>query len=200
MYQLYKKSRDMAWEVLIKCKINSLPVNLMTIAKHYNIKIIKYSESKYVQKLNIPDTDGFSLYKPMLRKHIIYYNDNIGNNGRIRFTIAHELGHCLLGHNTKGHTNYRNSEIDNENHPHETAANVFARDILMPATILHSLNINSAEEISELCKVSLQSAEIRYNRLLELNKRGMFNKHPLEKQVYNNFYTYIKKVLDTGTI
>ncbi len=191
MYQIYKNSRDKAWEALIRCKIDSLPVNLMLIAKHYNIKVIKYSESKYVQELNIPDTDGFSLYKPILRKHIIYYNDNVQNNGRIRFTIAHELGHCLLGHNTKGHTNYRNSEIDNKEDPNETAANIFARDLLMPATVLHSLNMSSPEQIAEICNVSLQSAEIRFKRLTELNKRGMYNKHPLERQVYSQFKDYI---------
>ena len=191
MYQIYKNSRDKAWDALIRCKIDSLPVNLMLIAKHYNIKVVKYSESKYVQELNIPDTVGFSLYKPILRKHIIYYNDNVESNGRIRFTIAHELGHCLLGHNTKGHTNYRNSEIDNKDDPNETAANIFARDILMPATVLHSLGVNSPEQISRLCNVSMQSAEIRFKRLLELNARNMFNRHPLERQVYNQFKDYI---------
>lgn len=70
----------------------------------------------------------------------------------------------------------------------------------MPATALHSLNITSAEQIADICNVSMQLVEMRYSRLLELNKRCMFNKHPLEKQVYNNFSTYIKKVLDTGTI
>lgn len=191
MYQLYKQARDMAWEVLIKCKINSLPVNLMAIAKLYKIKIIKYSDSKYVQKLDISDTDGFSIYKPTFNKHIIYYNEGVKNNGRIRFTIAHELGHCLLGHNLKGNTNYRNSEFDNENNINETAANIFARDILMPATVLHSLNVSSLEDISRICNISMQSAGIRYNRLLELNKRGMYNKHPLERQVYNQFENYI---------
>lgn len=70
----------------------------------------------------------------------------------------------------------------------------------MPATVLHSLNVTSAEQIADICNVSMQSVEIRYSRLLELKKRCMFNKHPLERQVYKNFYNYIKKVLDPGTI
>ena len=49
-------------------------------------------------------------------------------------------------------------------------ANVFARDILMPATVLHSLDIKSFEDISRICNVSEQSAKIRYERLLELEK------------------------------
>lgn len=192
MYQLYKEARNKSWEVLVNCNINTLPVNLMLIAKHYSIKLIKYSESKYVQSLNISDTDGFAIYRPILRKNVIFYNDTIDNPGRIRFTIAHEIGHCLLGHNKKGHTVYRNSEIDNNNEPEETAANIFARDILMPATVLHSLNVQSAQDISDICKVSMQSAEIRFKRLQELNTRGMYNKNPLERQVHSQFEKYIK--------
>lgn len=193
MYQIYKDARDKSWEVLINCNIDTLPVNLMLIAQHYKIKIVKYSESKYIQRLNIPDTDGFSVYRKLLKQHIIYYNDKVENKARIRFTIAHELGHCLLGHNLNTHTNYRNSEVDDKSKPDETAANIFARDILMPATVLHGLDVSSAKEIAKICSVSKQSAEIRFNRLLELNKRGMYNKHPLERQVYNQFKDYVEK-------
>ena len=73
----------------------------------------------------------------------------------------------------------------------EMQANVFARDILMPATVLHSLDIKSFEDISRICNVSEQSAKIRYERLLELEKRNMFNRHPLEKRVYKQFTRYI---------
>lgn len=187
MYQNYKYARDRAWKTLIECKINQLPVNLAVIANFYNISIIKYSQSN--------DTftgDGFSTMVD--GKLIVYYNDIDYPITRQRFTIAHELGHCLLGHLKFGKTYNRNSEKDFDGMDiYEMQANVFARDILMPATVLHSLNIKSFEDISQLCNVSLQSAEIRFNRLLELNKRGMFNKHPLERQVHSQFKDYIKK-------
>lgn len=190
MYQLYKDARDKSWDTLIKCRINTLPVNLMAIARHYNIKIIRYSKSEYIKSLNVSETDGFSFFKD---QPIIYYNDSKPYS-RVRFTIAHELGHCILGHLSKGKvTNRINSEADTYTDPQEVQANVFARDLLMPATVLHSLNVQSAEDIAKLCSVSLQSAEIRYERLLELNKRDMYNKHPLERQVYEQFKSYINK-------
>lgn len=193
MYRDYKIARNKAWETLIKCKITSLPINLATIARLNNITILKYSDSK--QNLT---GDGFSLNVNGV--NVIYYNDK-KLKARIRFTLAHELGHCLLGHLKFGKTYNRNSEQDFASMDvYEMQANIFARDILMPATVLHSLDISSADDISNICNVSMQSAEIRYDRLLELNKRGMYNKHPLERQVHNNFNTYIKKVLDTGTI
>lgn len=190
MYQLYKDARDKSWDTLIKCRINTLPVNLMVIARHYSIKIIRYSKSEYIKSLNISESDGFSFLRG---QPIIYYNDSKPAN-RIRFTIAHELGHCFLGHLSEGKaTNRHNNEADTYTDPQEVQANVFARDILMPATVLHSLNVQSAEEISNLCSVSMQSAEIRYKRLLELSKRGMYNRHPSERRVYEQFIDFIYK-------
>lgn len=184
MYHDYKIARNKAWETLIKCNITSLPINLATIARLNNITILKYSDSK--KELS---GDGFSLNVNGV--DVIYYNDSKSNT-RIRFTLAHELGHCLLGHLKLGKTYNRNSELDYADMDvYEMQANVFARDILMPATVLHSLDISSAEEITRICNVSMQSAKIRYERLLELEKRNMFNKHPLEKQVYKQFQKYI---------
>lgn len=185
-YIYYMEARDKAWEALIKCNITSLPVNLATIARLNNITILKYSDSK--QNLT---GDGFSLN--INNVNVIYYNDK-KPKARIRFTLAHELGHCLLGHLKFGKTYNRNSEKDFDGMDiFEMQANVFARDLLMPATVLHSLDIKSFEDISRICNVSLQSAEIRYERLLELEKRNMFNRHPLERQVYRQFSEYIKR-------
>lgn len=187
MYTEYKIARDMAWTALIDTGIYRLPVKLSAIANHYGIQILSYSDSSQESF----DDDGYSTkYNGKL---IIYYND-LKPAARIRFTIAHEIGHCLLNHVREGEITPRlNSETDKYKDPKEIQANVFARDVLMPATVLHSLGVNSPEQISRLCNVSMQSAEIRFKRLTELNKRGMYNKHPLERQVYNQFQHYIEK-------
>lgn len=192
-YAYYKKARDKAWEVLIKCNITSLPVNLSTIAHLNNIYVIPYSSG---YKPKSASEDGFSFCKE--DKIFIFFNDSKPIH-RARFTLAHELGHCLLGHLDSERTHHRNYEQDLLGiDVQEMQANVFARDILMPATILHSLGIKSAEDIARICNVSMLSAEIRYKRLAELNERNMFNRHPLERQVYRQFNEYIKKALDSA--
>lgn len=191
MYQNYKYARNRVWETLIECNLNQLPINLAVVANFNNISIIKYSQSN--------DTftgDGFSTIVD--GRLIVYYNDTDYPISRQRFTLAHELGHCLLGHLKFGKTYNRNSEKDFDGMDiFEMQANVFARDLLMPAIVLHNLNIKSSEDIARICNVSMLSAEIRYERLLELEKRNMFNRHPLEKQVYKQFNEYIKKALDS---
>ena len=186
MYNYYKLARDKAWDVLIELQINKLPIRLSPIARYYGIRIVSYSDSNLNHNKS---EDGYSTR--INDKFIIYYNEHKPPQ-RIRFTLAHELGHCLLNHIRDNEITYRyNSENDGIKDINELQANVFARDLLMPATVLHRLNISSADDISNICNVSLQSAKIRYKRLLELDTRGMYNKHPLEKQVHSQFKNYI---------
>lgn len=70
----------------------------------------------------------------------------------------------------------------------EMEANVFARDILMPAVALHYKECLNYIDIMGLCNVSKTSAKIREERMKILEERNKFCLSPLEKQVYNNFF------------
>lgn len=61
---------------------------------------------------------------------VIYYNPNESAN-RQQFTIAHELGHHVLGHTMYGDM-FRDIFKDGIYHPEEVVANSFATEILMP--------------------------------------------------------------------
>ena len=192
-YNNYKTARDTAWKTLIECEIVKLPVNLAEVVNHYGIYLIKYSDSDYTSRHSLPNDDGYS--RLVDNKPVIYYNDNKPTH-RIRFTIAHEIGHILLGHLSQGETLHRNTEQDTNNIK-EQQANVFARDLLMPAVVINQL-AKSYIDISDLCNVSELSASIRWQRLQELRLRNKFCLHPFERQVYNNFSTYIKKASATA--
>lgn len=191
-YQGYKVARNKAWEVLILYCIDSLPIDLATLANQAKIEILLYSQSEYLKTSTeeIQNGDGFVMKES--EQAIVYLNDTINNRHRRRFTLAHELGHVFLNHNLDS-IHYRHNEIDSQDNIQEMQANVFARDLLMPATVLAALDIHTTEEIMELCHVSRQSAEIRAKRLEELYKRNMFNKHPLEMQVREQFDDFIMK-------
>lgn len=191
MYDHYKKARNKSWEVLHDCKISEFPVDLGKIADFYGIKITLYSDTKLIQlfKEDALQGDGFVLRNEDETQ--VFINDKIHNRNRRRFTLAHELGHALLGHSLD-EIHYRNSEIDSQTDMQELEANIFARDILMPATVLAALDIHTPEEIMELCHVSRQSAEIRAERLHELYRRNKFNLHPAERKVREQFDDFIR--------
>lgn len=191
MYDIYKQARDLSWKVLQECNITSLPVDLGKIARYNNLKIVLYSNTSLIQLFYQDALSGDGFITQINNEKFIFINDKIHNRNRRRFTLAHELGHGLLGHDLSV-IHYRNSEIDNQSDKQETAANVFARDVLMPATVLAALDLHTPEEISEVCNVSMQSAKIRAERMKVLYERNIFNKHPDERKVREQFNDFIK--------
>lgn len=126
MHQFYIKAKKIALQTLADCNITNLPVNLIDIADYYHIILVPYSISQYVKKYNLYNLDGFSFYRN--GHHIIYFNDNI-HRLKVRFTVAHELGHCLLGHTKQ----LKHSNVQ------EVAANIFAVNILSSHTIPNAI-------------------------------------------------------------
>nr|DAM47978.1 MAG TPA: IrrE N-terminal-like domain [Caudoviricetes sp.] len=89
-----------------------------------------------------------------------------------RYSIAHEIGHILLGDG-------------------EYEAERFAIDILAPACVLWGLNLHTAEDIARVCNISITSAQRRAERMRILYDRNMFLSHPLERQVFEQFRDFI---------
>lgn len=180
-YGIYKNSRNASWQCLVDFDIRSLPVNLKSIAEKAGIRIIK---NKSVNVLS-PSESAVSLCLKG-KWHIIY--DEEDTYERIRFSIAHELGHIFLGHATaKGYherTVYRNEQ--------ESAADMFAIRLLAPACVLWALDLHRAEDIALKCKISLSAARYRAERMKILYERNKFLTHPMERRVYENFEEYIK--------
>lgn len=178
-YGVYKNSRDASWKCLIDCGITGLPIKPVAIAKHYGI-ICKDSNAIELGGASgeIRNPDG----------EIYILTDVSQSVARRRFTIMHELGHYLLGH--LGDTplsRSRNSVRPEE----EYAAERFAVGVLMPACVLWGLGIHNAEDIAQLCGVSMQAAKIRAERMEILYQRNKFLLHHLERQVFQQFQRFI---------
>ena len=107
-----------------------------------------------------------------------------------RFTVAHEIGHILLGHILVSGTKYRTfSKRDEE----EQEADMFAARLLAPACVLHELQALSAEQIAKVCNISISAAEVRSERMQVLEARNKYYLHPLERRVREQFADYIKE-------
>ncbi len=190
MYEQYKAARNRAWKILIEAGIDRLPIDLKKLCKTLYATVIPYSQMGEKTLSDFAATgDGFTL--ALNRKQRLIVVNDAKSIPRMRFTLAHELGHIALNHTLKPVV-YRNSEIDNNQKPEEIQASIFARDLLMPACVLAALHVTTVDEIMQICNVSFTSAQIRLNRLLELYKRNMFGVHPLERQVIAQFDQFIK--------
>lgn len=196
-YEAYRYARDMSWKFLIACNIGRLPVDVGVICDSRGYKLYSYADGMRIIKAfgreeQCKRSDGFTiLYEGT---YYIFYSDNCMTE-RQRFTVAHEIGHIVLGHLSEGGYTTRNREPKPGDHPIETQANQFAARLLAPACVLNALNAATTKEISELCGISMQAAEFRTFRMQTLQKRNMFLSHPLERQVYQQFQPYIRKKL-----
>ena len=182
-YAIYRDIRDSAWKCLLNFRVNSLPVNVLAIARTANIHVIRNS---LVNKL-VEEEKGKALTDG--RDWIIVYDDTQPTDV-CRFAIAHELGHIFLGHDLK-YAKYAGMQEFVEKQKAEQQADAFALRLLCPACVLRTLDLTTAEEIAADCKIPLDVAKLRADRMRELTKRNKFFTSPLEKEVYQKFENYL---------
>lgn len=203
-YRDYQKARDATWKILIDLQVCALPIQITEVCEKLNIYVQSYQKIRYnLQALGLDElasrTDGFTLY--VKGRPVIFYDDS-KPKARCRFTVAHELGHIMLGHIKPGMVTTVNQEPNKTDQPAEQAANVFAARLLAPACILWGLNIHAPDEIAQLAQISQQAATFRAERMDVLYRREQQFLHErgyscfllshLERQVYQQFQPFIK--------
>lgn len=171
-YEIYKNARDASWRFLIQYNICRLPIDLKPILANMNIIVKKDIEGilSKNERGRVVKVDGI-LY-------VIVQDVPVPQK---RYTIVHEVGHVVLGH----------TEFSCYSDAEEYAAERFAIGVLAPACVLWGLGVQTAEEIAELCNISLTSARIREKRMQELYFRNKFLISPLERKVYEQFLEFI---------
>lgn len=147
-----KLAKNLAQWVIKDIKISNAPVSLQQIIEHlqtiYTLDVKKIIIGEKVSGLLVVCKEVDTEYA------------TIGFNAshswyRRRFTIAHEIGHLLLGHmcdkNIKGGTT------------DETEANQFAGELLVPTTLIKKdfAKLPDIQELATLYRVSTQTLTIK---------------------------------------
>lgn len=198
-YDEYKTARNKAWEIIFKYGVNTLPVSLKSLCHRMGIRLFSYAAGvnliKAYKLQEYLKNDGFSTI--IQNNYVIFYDETKPVN-RIRFTIAHEMGHIVLKHLLYQNVACRNSVTAWNNvdkpcpNPLESAANIFASRLLAPACVLWKLKVHSVSEIEALCGLSRQAAQIRAKRMEHLYQINHFNQSPLEKKALLQFSDFIQ--------
>lgn len=185
-YGVYQNIRDSAWQCLIDAQIEEMPVSVVKIARHFGVNIVKNSVHNWLK----PSQSGISFVTESGDWVIVY--DDSDSIGRRRFTVAHELGHILLGHPLR--EGAQHTRTFNKTRPKiESEADMFAARVLSPACVLWALDMHTAWDIADLCGISYTAAQVRADRMKILYARKKFLKSPLERQVYDAFQPWIEQ-------
>lgn len=194
-YKNYQQARDASWKILLDCGVDSLPVDVLDVARLLGVRVFSYEQGvRIIQRHKLQRiaerTDGFSFV--VCGSPMVFFNAGTSRQ-RARFTIAHELGHICLNHLEWNRPTVVNREPGPHDNPRETAANQFAARLLAPACVLWALDIHTPEDIARLCDISLPAARFRADRMAELYRRQRFLTSPLEREVYEQFQPFIRR-------
>jgi len=167
----YDKAFIIAFKAIKMFGIKELPINLLEIIKKIPVlRICPYSKllndyncslDELIEFLE-SDLGAYAIDRPK-HQYMIYYNDTKENVGLDRFTVAHELGHHLLGHEKLITDNIllRNGFSIKEYNALEKEANAFARNLLSPAPIVKILGIEKPKEIAEIFGLGITASKAR---------------------------------------
>lgn len=152
-----RASRQKAIDILGLCKIDSTPIDLDAIAKKLGLQIVPYE---------FPDSmSALFLIEEGIRAIGVNKNHSMV---RQRFSVAHELGHFVSGHEDFSHDNVehidREKKYLNRFHRMEEEADEFAAELLMPEFLLNkdfSLLNGDIEALAKKYEVSQQAMTIQ---------------------------------------
>lgn len=136
-------------------------------------------------------------------RYIIFYNQNMPSV-RIAFSIAHEIGHIVLGHDIEHITEYRKKNDSRFKELYgqcEIEANYFAACLLMPEAIINRLKsfgcCITKEFLQTSFGVSESASEIRIKTLRRNSQRYVSywtKDKSLDNAVLLKFADFIKKI------
>lgn len=173
-----------------------LPVPIKKIVKFLNYRLVPYSD--FVKRNNLTyeevidyfrTDDACSEYEKNSNMYVIYFNDidkSKLENHRVRWNIAHELGHIALEHHKNQKSRlFRNLLNVNEYNLLEEEADAFASYILVPYIILNFQNIKSFYDIARICKISKTAAKYRFTDFNLWESRVKYRNSGYTLEVYD---------------
>ena len=170
----YEYARKQVIDTLIEYGTNTLPISVKKISNNLPYKILFNTYSHLMKNNGFTYDEICKAYKSEdgaaligYDGYCILYNDIDRSSQRIRFTLAHELGHIVLGH-LKFNTclcRLSGQEYDIL----EKEANQFASQLLSPEPLIYDIlkeshKINTSQ-IRDIFDISYKSADCVIKRM-----------------------------------
>ncbi|CCJ32984.1 ImmA/IrrE family metallo-endopeptidase [Caloramator australicus] len=195
--KIVKRERSIkkAQEILLENNINSLPVNIELLFNKYGYTLVDYATAiEYcggVDPFKFKDIDDClaSTYLSNNRYLTIYKND-IKPYGRFVWTLAHELGHIVLGHlEDFDETDVRKTLSDNQYLILEKEADAFAAELLAPIALLKNIHGLTPAMIQTMCNVSEEASIYIYDNVKKFGHKNVYAN--VEYLFFERFFDFV---------
>ena len=173
----YYRATNLAYEFLKELNITCMPISVFRMLHGFpkeNVIIKTYEEIETlydVSKENFLSRSEFGFTMKKCNQFIIAYNNDKCFE-TIKFTLAHEIGHIILGH-------------ENDEGINNQEANCFARNVLCPIHIIKFLQLHSFEEYMDFFQISEPMARVSIN----FQKTDLYH---IDKELYSYFMDTIE--------
>lgn len=140
-------------------RVHELGFDLFEYCKNADIDLMPYSQlPKHMVDILLEKLeDGCSFINFKTNRFVICYNDMVKPKERIKYTIAHELGHLYCDHCTKRRYLTKDEK--------EKEADYFAQIFYTPQYILFKYNITSIKDIRKKLGISGEFARKAASKL-----------------------------------
>lgn len=181
-YQIdYEKILEAVYKLIIELEVKQLPISVDYITNELWIKQIRNCDLN--TPLLSPNQNGLAVLSK--GKFYIIYNEKDDLRER-RFTVAHEIGHILLGHLFSNPISQQEKEI------REQEADIFATFLLAPVCVIQALKLQTPEEIQSVCNTPYQYAQLCSEYITsDLCRFSTQKINDLENKIYKQFQSYI---------
>ena len=200
----YTYARQRAYRLLCELEIERLPVDPWKVATSLpNVHVCKWTDLRDNCNDDDPlfiDKEGADAKTQHLRgeaDYLVVYDDRVENYQRVRWTIAHEIGHIVLGHlvSFEATALCRGSLTEKDYKVLEREADTFAVNLLAPMTIINRLpSIQTKADIMKLCNLSVEASDncMEELRLLKSGKKLTF---PIKEEdvLHRLFFRFINE-------
>lgn len=194
----FQRSEDMADDFLILLEVSQLPIMLLDIFHLMNVRVTTYGAISKKLGLTYDEiaegfesVDGYSAYDADTNRYAVTYNETKSPPERQRWTLAHELGHIVLGHFKEfSKTRLTRGGLTNEEyHILDQEADAFASEFLAPGLVLfESGAYRDRDAIQDVASISFTAAKYKASYLSRIVR---FNDTPKYNLLRKQFFTFM---------
>lgn len=165
----------MTLETFKTCDTRSFPFDCRQALQEYGYRVFTYQElgrkNPELYELCISCSD--EAYRDAAARIVAYNNTRPWR--RIRFSLAHELGHIVLEHKQETAGN-------------ETAANAFASRLLAPRIAIHHAKCANHAEVAHIFELSLKAADYAFQDYRRWRRMAGYRISAIDQDIYDHFY------------
>lgn len=174
----YNRINKKILEVYIKNNVRSFSIDCISLIKNYGFKIWTFNDLKNKNRelYELCVTFSNDSFNDINNKIIVYNEHN--TNGRIAFSLMHELGHFILEH-------------IGESKQNEIEANYFASNILAPRMAIYYAGCVNANDVHRIFKLTYEASEYAFNDFRRWRRNMVTHKNSFsafDMEMYNHFY------------